>query len=63
VVDRKLVAAGLYEALEQADRDLRKRYRHQFRIVDQIKRTPGWRPFATDCGEHTSHPKRKKESF
>lgn len=47
MVDRKVVASGLFEALELADRELRERMRPEFRKVDRIKSRPGWTPFAT----------------
>lgn len=44
-MDRKIVAAGLYEGLARADLDYRRKQRGTFRKVDRIKRAPGWLPW------------------
>jgi hypothetical protein len=44
-MDSKLVASGIYDALGDADVDLRARMPDVFAKVDTIKATPEWYPF------------------
>lgn len=45
MLDRKVAASGLDDALEASDRAFRRRQRALFRKVDRIKRAPGWLPW------------------
>lgn len=44
MIDEKIVASGLLDALENADIELRYRMPELFARVDALKATPGWRP-------------------
>jgi hypothetical protein len=58
--DRKVVASGVYDVLEAADREFRRRRRGVFRKVDRIKQQPGWIPWWERRPASSSNPQRKR---
>ena len=45
-MDRRWIASGIFDALEQADIELRVSHKRLFKKVDKIKSRPDWVPFA-----------------